>query len=36
MTYRGARRSEVTRVSSSESLETTLAAQLLWFERLHG
>jgi len=33
MTYRGARRSEELRISGTDALETTLAAEILWFER---
>jgi 23S rRNA (guanine745-N1)-methyltransferase len=33
MTYRGARRSETLRIAGTEALETTLATDILWFER---
>lgn len=33
MTYRGARRSEGVRISGTDALDGTLAAEILWFER---
>jgi 23S rRNA (guanine745-N1)-methyltransferase len=33
MTYRGARRSQSDRISGTEAIDATLAAEILWFER---